>query len=163
MGNSALPVLCLRRLDWRQPSILGERGEQRVAYNGTLLSFGKYPIPMKFIKYDTYVITPNIRLDLDSYRDADGVLRRNALKHTTTKIEFETPALRGADMDELMYNLRSQYINENEKNAICSYYDPETGSYKSGEFYMPDFKFTLYNVSGGLIIYRPLRLAFIEY
>lgn len=134
-----------------------------MASNGTLLSFGDYNIPMKFIKYDTYVITPNIRLDIDSYRDADGILRRNALKHTTTKIEFETPALHELEMDELMQNIRSQYMNPNEKNAICSYYDPENGIYKSGEFYMPDFKFKIYSVSNGWIIYRPLRLAFIEY
>ncbi len=134
-----------------------------MAFNGSLVSFGSYNIPMKFIKYDTYVITPNIRLDLDSYRDADGLLHRNALKHTTTKIEFETPPLIEADMDELMQNICSQYSNYNEKNATCSYYDPETRTYKSGKFYMPDFKFQIYSVSNGWIIYRPLRLAFIEY
>lgn len=135
-----------------------------MASNGTaLISFGKYNIPMKFIKYDTYIITPNIRLDLDSYRDADGILHRNALKHTTTKIEFDTPALHEEDMDELMKNIRSQYKNYNEKSAICTYYDPENGIYKSGEFYMPDFKFHIYSIANGAIIYRPLRLAFIEY
>lgn len=134
-----------------------------MAFNGTLISFGSYNIPMKYIKYDTYVITPNIRLDMDSYRDADGVLRRYALKHTTSKIEFETPSLHEIDMENLMQNIRSQYKNYSEKNATCTYYDPETGTYKTGEFYMPDFKFQLYSVSNGWIIYRPLRLAFIEY
>ena len=134
-----------------------------MAFDGTLVSFGSYNIPMKFIKYDTYVITPNIRLDLDSYRDADGVLHRNALKHTTTKIEFETPPLHEIDMDNLMRNIRSQYKNYNEKNATCTYYDPETGIYKTGEFYMPDFKFQIYSVSNGWITYRPLRIALIEY
>lgn len=134
-----------------------------MAFSESLISFGSYNIPMKFIKYDTYVITPNIRLDLDSYRDADGVLHRNALKHTTTKIEFETPALREEDMDELMLNIRSQYLNYSEKNAICTYYDPENGIYKSGEFYAPDFKFQLYTIANGEIIFRPLRIAFIEY
>ena len=134
-----------------------------MASNGTLIAFGSYNIPMKFIKYDTYVITPNARLDLDPYRDADGILHRNARKHTVTKIEFDTPTLYESEMDELMFNLRSQYKNYSEKNATCTYYDPENGIYKSGEFYMPDFKFQIYSGANGELIYRPLKLAFIEY
>lgn len=129
----------------------------------TLITFGSYDIPSKFIRYDTYVITPNMRLDLDSYRDADGLLHRNALKHTTTKIEFETPNLYEEDMEELMANIRSQYVNYSEKNATCTYYDPENCTYKSGEFYIPDLKFQIYSTAQGEIIYRPTRFAFIEY
>lgn len=134
-----------------------------MAYEGYLFQYGSYTIPNKFIQLDSYEITPHVRLDLDSYRDGDGVLQRSTLQHNVTKVEFKTPAMDEDDMEELMSNIRNNYESVSEKCASCTYYDPETNEYKSGKFYIPDVKYQIYSVSSGKIIYRPVRIAFIEY
>lgn len=135
-----------------------------MAFNGTLLTFGSYKIPLDYIIADTYKITPNQRQDLDSYRDADGILRRNALSHTASKIEFDTQPLSGDKMDAFMANIRSNYINYNERNAKCTYYDPETGSYKTGELYLADPQWNLLDCSSsGWILYGPTKFTLVEY
>ena len=84
-----------------------------MSYNGFLIKVGDYEISMKrFIAAESYQVTRNVQ-DLDSYRDADGVLHRNALQHAPIKVEFNTPALlTNTDIAEFMGNLKSRVINE---------------------------------------------------
>ena len=62
-----------------------------MGYNGYLVRVGEYTIPLGMIKANSYKITKNSQ-DLDSYRDANGVLHRNALDRKPDKIEFEIHA-----------------------------------------------------------------------
>lgn len=136
-----------------------------MAFSGSLLKYGSYNIPLSYIRLDTYKVIPNARMDLDSYRDADATLRRYALKHTVTKIEFQTKIMREADMETLMSNIRSNYISYEEKNANCEYWDPENGIYKSGILYIDaNTEWTIYSAAlGGGLMYNSTRFAFIEY
>lgn len=90
----------------------------------------------KYIKYDGYDQTPNVRQDLDSYRDADGVLQRNALKHTATGIEFDTHVMWFEEYKKMISDMTASYINFNERDAMCSYYDFESLKMKTGHFYL---------------------------
>lgn len=136
-----------------------------MAFNGLVIQVGTYRIPLKYVQLESYAITPNQRQDLDSYRDANGVLQRTVLEHTATKIEFETPYMHLRDKLSFMSNLKAQFNNINERKVSVTYYDDETDSYKSGTFYIPDIQWTYYNVDedNADIIYAPTRIAFIEY
>lgn len=134
-----------------------------MAYNGYLLRVGDYTIPEKYIGEGTYTISPNKRLDQDSYRDADGILKRNALRHTASAIEFETGSLYENEMDELMENIQRNFKNYYERNVDCSYYDPENRTYKTGEFYIPDIDFSIKGKNNGSLIYGPTKFSFVEY
>ena len=116
------------------------------------------------IRAESYKITPNARQDLDSYRDADGVLQRNALQHTATSIEFDVKMLKEPEMRKLMNDITSSYINYNERDAQCTYFDPETGQMKSGHFYLDsNLAFEFYGVFDGVITYNETHFAFVEY
>lgn len=129
-----------------------------------LFKFGHCSFAKK-IKADSYSITPNARQDMDSYRDADGVLRRNALQHTASIIEFDTIPMWESQFNALMTSMRAQYLNSNERDANCTYFDPETGTVgKTGHFYLDsNFKVSIKQVWGGKILYDSCHFKFVEY
>lgn len=128
-----------------------------------LFSFGSANFN-NVIKADSYKITPNARQDLDSYRDADGVLQRNALAHTATIVEFDTIVMQEEQMQNLMSSIRGNYINEKERDANCTYYDPESGSSKVGHFYIDsNLTFGIKQVWDDKIFYDECHFKFVEY
>ncbi len=134
-----------------------------MAYNNYLIKVGSYIIPLKYIKANAYTAT-YAGQDLDSYRDTDGVLHRQALDHPCLKVEFETvPMLTNTEMSTLMSNIRSNYLNATEKKVHVSAYVPEIDSYIEGDCYIPDISFSIYGVFNNVIKYNSIRLAFIQY
>lgn len=131
-----------------------------MAFNGQYyLKVGDYPIPLEFMAYKSYTFSRNVQ-DLDSYRDADGLLHRNVLPHIAHKAEFDTPYMTKRQVRTLIDNIRANVINATENNVNLRYYDPWTDTYKTGVFYLPGtLEFTPFNKN----IYEPLRIAFIEY
>ena len=136
-----------------------------MAFSGYLLKAGGTEIPMKFIKYDGYTITPNQRMESEAKRSVTGVLHRTTVEHTASKIEFNTPNLTNAEMEQLMSIFRGAWGESGtlERKLTLQYYDMETNDYKTGEFYMPDIKFQIMQIQGNVIVYKETRIAFIEY
>lgn len=135
-----------------------------MAYDGYLIKVGNYTIPTKkFIRAESYKVTRSVS-DLDSYRDANGLLHRNALQHILGKVEFETPPmLTNEDMAELFGNIRANFTKPIERKATVTVYFPETDDYFTSEMYMADTQFTMYGNYGNKIQYSSVRLAFISY
>lgn len=134
-----------------------------MAYNGFLIKVGNYAIPFKYMKADSYTAYRSIQ-DLDSYRDANGVLHRTALTHVPNKVEFETPAmLTDKTFSELMSNIQTNFTNANERKASVTMYVPETNEYVTQDMYMPDITPKIYHADSKKIQYDSIRLAFIGY
>ena len=134
-----------------------------MAYNGFLIKVGNYTIPFKYMKADSYTAYRSIQ-DLDSYRDANGVLHRTALTHVPNKVEFETPAmLTDKTFSELMSNVQANFTNANERKASVTMYVPETNEYVTQDMYMPDITPKIYHADSKKIQYDSIRLAFIGY
>lgn len=141
-----------------------------MSYSGWLIKVhgangnNDYTIPAgKYIKADSYSAYRSIQ-DLDSYSDCNGVLHRTALDHVPCKIEFETPAmLTNTQYANFMSNIRKNYTVAKERKSLVSAYIPETDSYVTQEMYMPDITPEIYTVSGGVIRYNAIRIAFIGY
>lgn len=136
-----------------------------MAYQGYLIKIGNYIVPFKYIKFDSYSALLSTT-DLDSYRDADGKLHRNALSHKPSKAEWETPAmLDNEQFADLMRNIRNQYISAVEKNATVTMYIPEIDDYVTQEMYLPDVTVSIYrhNKDTGKLQYNSIRFAFIGY
>lgn len=134
-----------------------------MAYNGYLIQVGSYKIPHSWMKAETYVVTKNGQ-DLDSYRDANGVLHRDALEHWVAKAEFETPALKNnKEVAAFMSNIAANYTNAVEKKANVTLYIPELDNYVTQEMYVPDIPFTLYSANETEVKYNQSRVAFIGY
>lgn len=139
-----------------------------MAYNGYLIKLGGASgtvLPMKFIKVEGYDITPNQRMESEAKRAITGLLHRTTVEHTATKVEFNTPNLTNLESDEMMTLFRNAWTSVTERKLNLQYYDMETNSYKTGEFYMPDIKFSIDHIDNDLnmVYYRETRIAFIEY
>ena len=132
-----------------------------MAYNGYLLKVGGRQVPNKFIQLSTYSITPNQRMESSAERDTTGMLHRETCEHTATKIEFNTPYIRGVEVAEL--NTLLGIAGNHQRNVTVEYFDPETQSYKNADCYMPDVQYSIYSEANNDLLYSPIRYAFIEY
>lgn len=136
-----------------------------MAFDGWLLKLGNDKFPHKWIYKESYKVTPNRRQDLDPTRDEEGYLHRNTVSHDVSTISFSTKPMWNNDMADCMSFLRNHYTNSKEKKVNATYYCPDTDSYKTGEFYVPDIEFNmdLVNESEKRILYLGTTLEFIEY
>lgn len=125
-------------------------------FKGYLLrntAVGKFP--RGFIK--SYSATPNQQSDKNTYTDENGLLHRDVLSHTSTKIELETIPLHLKDKIEFQKYFPERTLVELE------YWNDQTNDYEIGTFYVPSIEFSYYMITETDIFYNPIRVAFIEY
>lgn len=115
------------------------------------------------MRYEEYKVTPDQMIDLDSYVSETGVLIRNVLSHTRSKIEFNTPYITSTDWNALWSLISTYFTSASERKVTIQYYDPLTDDYKTANCYVPDVEFTIRNIDNGVINYDGIRVAFIEY
>lgn len=128
-----------------------------MSFAGYLLKVNGNIIPMKYIAHKSYRTTPNTIIDLDAYRDADGRMHRSPLPHTVSSIEFNTPYI------HLNEKMALQDLLPSRKILAIQYWNDETNTYTSGDFYIPDVTYEIYGVDGNDILYSPIAYKFIEY
>ena len=122
-------------------------------------------IPLKYIRGETYSVTPNQRMEWSAERDVNGYLHRQTVQNRPPKIEFETPLMTNTDVLALNTIIRNAYSNYAERKLWVQYYDPETNTVKQHQCYMPDVEYQIRNVdaTNRVINYEQLRYAFIGY
>lgn len=132
-------------------------------YSGFLLKIGDEKFNMKYIKEKTYTAYASVQ-DLDSYRDADGELRRFPLPHVPIKVEFETIPLTGAQYAEIMAMMRRNYTNTLERKLPITAFLPEYNDYISQDAYLvePQPKVNIIRNNTD-VQYDSLRIAFVGY
>lgn len=129
----------------------------------TKFSFGSCSFD-HLIKAETYKITPNARQDLDSYRDTNGLLHRNALAHTATIVEFDTVPMWDTKFSAMMSAITSSYTNVNERDGTATYFDEETQTSKTGHFYLDsNFQVSVLQQWGSKTLYDSCHFKFVEY
>ena len=134
-----------------------------MAYQQYLVKVGDYTIPNKFINAETYKAKKNTQ-DLDSYRDGNGELHRNALSHKPGKVEFETPPnIMSSEFAEMMRNIERNYTNEVEQKVTVTFFLPKEDDYVTQEMYMPDIEVNVKSEVNKQLLYNPTRIAFIGY
>lgn len=133
-----------------------------MAYNGYLLKLNNVTMPLKYIMLESYTVTYSTQ-DLDSYRDATGVLHRNVLAHKVMKAEFTTPIMRQNDVKSFMSIINTAYSDSTSKTVSVEFYNPENNNYVTMSSYVPDISFTIKENSPQGFVYNPVRVAFIGY
>lgn len=138
-----------------------------MAFAGYLIKVGSpaVEIPLKYMRAETYTVTPNQRMEWSAERDVTGVLHRETVPNMPPKIEFKTPLMTNTDINALNTIIAAAYTNVAERKLPVTYYDAETDSYKTHDCYMPDVKYNIRNVdaANNVINYEELRYAFIGY
>lgn len=133
-----------------------------MAFQNYHLAVGGVTIPEKYIKYDSLQTTYET-VDLDSYRDANGNLHRNALSGRKLKVEFETPYLFHSDMVALMTLISDNYISATEQSVSLTAYVDEIDDYVTQTCYLVNTTFKKAQNSPLGYIYQPTRIVFIGY
>ena len=140
-----------------------------MAFSGYLIKVGpsgsEVEIPLKYMRAETYQVTPNQRLEWSAERDVTGVLHRETTANMPPKIEFSTPLMTNSDINALNTILSTAYSVAAERKLRVTYYDPESDSYKSHDCYMPDvhYEMRMVDTVNNVIHYNELRYAFIGY
>ena len=131
-------------------------------FEGWLLKINGVVFPTKYIRAETYTVTPDQETDLDDYTDNDGVFHRNILPAKATKIEFSTPHMWLQDMRKVLEIIPD---NDNDNYVSTTYWNPRKMVYQSGTAYISDVSWEPYlvDVSRNNIMYKEVRFAFIEY
>lgn len=127
--------------------------------------FGSFDFPDRLIKYEGVSVAPNQRQTLDSYTDITGLTHMFPAPHTKTQIKFTTLPMSGDEMRSIMRNITSNYIDSGKRNANCTYYDDEYGTYKTGEFYLDqslEFPRKKVAADGTPLEYGEMQWLFIE-
>lgn len=132
-------------------------------YKGFLVKVGSYNIPFEFIEANT--LKPVIHgQDLDSYVNANGILKRNALDNVKPTVEWNVPApITESELRPFMDSIQEQYISSKEKSANITAFYPEIGREATFKCYVPDIEFTIDTVDNTEITYASFKLKFIAY
>lgn len=120
-------------------------------------------LPLSYVKAESYSATPNQRLESSAARSTTGYLKRTTCDHTATKIEINTIPMTNTQWKTLWDLIKGKFSNLKQRNITLEYYDNESDSYQTGDFYMPDIEYPILRVDGNTIYYDSIRLAFIEY
>lgn len=140
-----------------------------MAFNGKLIELktgGSYvELPLKYVKAESYKVTPNQRMESSAARSASGVLVRQTVSHTASKIEFETPVISNTEVNAINTLLSNAYTDSLQRKLNIRYYDPSSDSYKTGTVYVPDIDYNILRVDTAYtkVYYNSTRIAFIEY
>lgn len=139
-----------------------------MAYQGYLIRLqgsasGNYTITPDKIKLNSYSVVWESQ-DRSAYRDANGMLHRNALPSRPPKVEFYTKnMMTNAQLSNFMGAIRARSVSLKERKYIASIYIPEIDDYVTDEVYMVDPQPSIYRVDGNTIYYNSFRIAFIGY
>lgn len=123
-----------------------------------------YEFPKNWIVADTFKVINSIQ-DKDSYRDGDGVLHRTALAHTIYKVEFQIREnIKASQYNAIMEQISNRYIKASERKLKIDAYRTDTGTYTGSiDVYIPDPEVTIKQIVTNDLIYKSIRIAFIQY
>ena len=122
-------------------------------------------IPLKYMRAETYTVTPDQRMEWSAERDVTGVLHRETVQNLPPKIEFNTPLMTNSDINALNSIIKAAFTSYLQRNITIQFYDPERDQYWEWDCYMPDVKYHIRNADtvNNIINYEELRYAFIGY
>ena len=135
-----------------------------MAFEGYLLKVGNFAITGRKVMVESSYKATRLIQDLDSYRDANGVLHRNALPHQTMKVEFNTRrGMTDSELATFLGNIQSQFTVPAERRASVKVFIPEINDYITQDMYMPDPEIVITHIYNDVVYYDSIRIAFIGY
>ena len=136
-----------------------------MAFEGYLLKSGNDIFPHKYIEYSSWNSTPNQREEIKAYRDDNTRdLTRVTAAGRKTAIAFKTrDNLHLDEKIEIQEFFTSHETNADERKIPLTFWNDESNSYETGDFYRPNIKFTINKISGKDIVYGAVQIDLVEY
>lgn len=137
-------------------------------FQGWLIKFGNVQLPNSFLVADGWESTPNQRMELDAYRDANVLLHRETAANYKTKIKLNIRELTLAErvaLDNVIGLATLPSTDARQRKVTVTYWNDESLSYVTGIFYIPDLTYVIHRVDEEKndIEYQPFSLTLIEY
>ena len=136
-----------------------------MAFNKYLIDFGNDS--EKFAHYiieKSYHVSKKI-MDLGSYRDGNGELRRTVLDHIPYTVSFAIRPVSNTELQVFLNMIRTRFTVAKERKLPLKFYCPETDGYITQDVYMPDPDFTIdhIDVKNNQIFFKETTIKFIGY
>lgn len=137
-------------------------------FSGWLIKFGDVILPNSFILADGWESTPNQRVEIDAYRDANVLLHRETSENFKTSITLNIRAMNLEEMTafKTVIGLATLDINsKKQRKLMVTYWNDEELDYKTATMYMPDVTYTIHTVDevDRDIEYNGFTIELIEY
>lgn len=137
-------------------------------FSGWLIKFGDVVLPNSFILADGWESTPNQRVEIDAYRDANVLLHRETSENFKTSITLNIRAMNLEEMTafKAVIGLATLDINnKKQRRLMVTYWNDEELDYKTATMYMPDVTYTIHTVNevDRDIEYNGFTIELIEY
>ena len=137
-------------------------------FSGWLIKFGDAILPNSFILADGWESTPNQRVEIDAYRDANVLLHRETSENFKTSITLNIRAMNVEEMTafKTVIGLATLDINsKKQRKLMVTYWNDEELDYKTATMYMPDVTYTIHTVDevDRDIEYNGFTIELIEY
>lgn len=119
--------------------------------------------PERLIVASSYEVTPNRRQDKDPTRDLSGILHRAVVSAMPSTIKFSTKELHLSELQEIQTFFNSCMVSSAEKKIQLTFWDVDSGGYKTEYMYLPDITYTIVFHTNNDIIYAPVDYELIGY
>lgn len=137
-------------------------------FQGWLIKFGDVQLPNSFLLADGWESTPNQRIELDAYRDANVLLHRETASNFKTKLKLN---IREMTLEErIAFNnviglATLSVTDKKQRRVMVTYWNDETLEYATGIFYMPDTTYVIHNLNeeNKDLEYNPFSITLVEY
>lgn len=116
-------------------------------YQGWLIKFGEVILPNSYLLEDGWESTPNQRVEIDAYRDANALLHRETSKNFKTKLKLNIREMTLEERTALVNVIGLATLPEQEnreRRVRLTYWNDETLEYTTGIFYMADTSYTIH-------------------
>lgn len=137
-------------------------------FQGWLIKFGEVQLPNSFLMADGWESTPNQRIELDAYRDANVLLHRETASSFKTKIKLNIRELTLTEriaLDNVIGLATLSVTDKKQRKVRITYWNDETLEYSAGDFYMSDSTYTVHtlNEENKDLEYNPFTITLTEY
>ena len=137
-------------------------------FQGWLIKFGDVQLPNSFLLADGWESTPNQRIELDAYRDANVLLHRETASNFKTKLKLN---IREMTLEErIAFNnviglATLSVTDKKQRRVMVTYWNDETLEYTTGIFYMPDTTYVIHNLNeeNKDLEYNAFSITLVEY
>ena len=138
-----------------------------MAYEGWIISIGKWKIPKTYIQPETYKIglDKDLLKEWTDYRNKRHVVYAAGVSAGQTTLQFETFKITSKEMGEFHKYLEAAKYNiegVNKEVYKITYYTPQTDSYEVKDFTLESMQYTVWGINKREVIYSPVKFSFLE-
>lgn len=139
-----------------------------MSFSGWLIKFGDVILPNSFILADGWESTPNQRIEIDAYRDANVLLHRETSENFKTSITLNIRSMNLKEMTAFknVIGLATlEMTSKRQRRLLVTYWNDEELDYKTAVMYMPDVTYSIHTVDEAAknIEYNSFSIELIEY